>query len=40
MRALNMLFQDKDFRYYTGAPCIHSDENLYPGITFLGAFCP
>jgi hypothetical protein len=33
------LFKKKEFLYYTGGP-LSTDENLYPGISFLGAFCP
>jgi hypothetical protein len=33
------LFKKKEFIYYTGGP-LWTDENLYHGISFLGAFCP
>jgi hypothetical protein len=33
---LKKLFPDKDIRLYMGP--LYKDENLYPGITFLGAF--
>jgi hypothetical protein len=33
-----MQFQDKDFHYYTGAPCVQT-EIFILGLLFLGAFC-
>jgi hypothetical protein len=35
---LKKIFKKKEFLYYTGGP-LCTGENLYPGISFLGAFC-